>query len=259
MTHHAPVHIWRIIRNLKLSFLALVLMPVLVSAQAPGSQSHQAFAQKFTLSIEAEYLLDLPGDFDADSGKEWPLILFLHGAGERGDDLQKVAVHGPPKLAASHPALDPFIVVSPQCPEGERWDPVVLNHLLDHVIKKLPVDTSRIYLTGLSMGGYGTWALIGHSPHRFAAAAPICGGGDPIGIYLSKGSKREAIASLPVWNFHGSQDSVVPEKRSDVMVEAVTALGGDVRYTRYPNAGHDSWTATYSNPALYKWFLSHSR
>ena len=128
----------------------------------------------------------------------------------------------------------------------------MINGLVDEIIKKYEVDTSRIYLTGLSMGGFGTWSLASMHPERFAAIAPICGGGE---------SRRVArsLKNMPVWAFHGEKDTVVPAERSKEIVEALKANGGNVKLTLYPEVGHDSWTRTYDNPKLYEWFLKHSR
>jgi predicted peptidase len=145
----------------------------------------------------------------------------------------------------------PFIVVSPQCPAGEFWSADVLSALLDEVISNYGVDTDRIYVTGLSMGGFGTWLLAIAQPQRFAAIAPICGGGLP--------EKACLIKDLPVWAFHGAKDELVPIQRTQEMVEALQECGGNVRFTVYPEAGHDSWTQTYDNLELYDWFLQHAR
>ncbi len=196
-----------------------------------------------------EYLLYLPEGYGAGE-KEWPLVVFLHGAGERGDSLALVAIHGPPKLVREGRAF-PFILVSPQAPEGERWSVEYLSALLDEVESAYRVDENRIYLTGLSMGGFGTWAWVAEEPERFAAVAPIAGGGEPWAACAAK--------AVPTWAFHGAQDSVVPVERSREMVEALEACGGDIRYTEYPDATHDSWTATYDNPALYDWLLAQRR
>lgn len=181
-----------------------------------------------------------------------PLMLFLHGAGERGDDLSAVSKHGIPKRAAQGDDL-PFIAVSPQCPAESWWTAHLaeLSALLDAVKGRHPVDPDRVYLTGLSMGGYGTWALAAQSPETFAAAAPICGGGDP--------ETAPKLINLPIWAFHGAKDEVVPLERSEAMVDAVKQAGGNVQLTVYPEAGHDSWTETYDNPELYAWFLRHKR
>ena len=184
-------------------------------------------------------------------------MLFLHGAGERGSDINAVKRHGIPKLAEEGRHL-PFIAVSPQCPEHSTWsleahDVMVL---LDEVIRSHAVDTNRVYLTGLSLGGYGTWHLATLHPHRFAAIAPICGGG--VGLYGFP-ERVCALKDVPVWAFHGAKDPVVPLEESAKMVRALKECGGDVRFTVYPEAEHDSWTETYENPELYEWLLSHSR
>jgi predicted peptidase len=177
-------------------------------------------------------------------------MLFLHGAGERGDNLDDVKKHGPPKLISQKKDF-PFIVVSPQA--GRRgWDPRTLNRLLDEIIAKHRVDKDRVYVTGLSMGGYGTWSLATAYPERFAAIAPICGGGNP--------GNAKKIKNLPAWVFHGAKDTVVPLSRSEAMVDALKEAGStDVKLTIYPEADHDSWTESYNNPELYKWFLKQKR
>jgi predicted peptidase len=177
-------------------------------------------------------------------------MLFLHGAGERGDDLELVKKHGPPKLIEAGKNF-PFIVVSPQCLLGRWWEPVELAALLDEIVEQHKVDEERIYVTGLSMGGFGTWSLAAYQPARFAAIVPICGGGDPFLTML--------FAHIPAWVFHGAKDPVVPLERSEKMVEALRKLGGNVKFTVYPEATHDAWTETYANPQLYKWLLQRKR
>jgi predicted peptidase len=194
------------------------------------------------------YLLFLPERYETQ--EQCPMILFLHGAGERGSDLDWVKRYGVAKIVEEQSDF-PFIVASPQCPRSQYWSVQLLSDLLDEVIDTYRVDPDRVYLTGLSMGGYGTWYLAAAQPHRFAAIAPICGGGDP--------DEACKLKNLPVWAFHGARDSVVPESESKEMVEALKACGGNVKYTVYPEAGHDSWTQTYNNPALYDWFLQHRR
>jgi predicted peptidase len=147
----------------------------------------------------------------------------------------------------------PFICVSPQCPSHSYW-PVMndeLSTLLDEVIERYSVDTERVYLTGLSMGGYGTWHMSMLYPDKFAAIAPICGGGNPRLTYL--------IKDIPIWTFHGAKDTTVPIKETEDMVNALKDIGSSVKYTVYPEAKHDSWTETYNNPELYEWFLSHRK
>ena len=188
-----------------------------------------------------------------DGKTKFPLLLFLHGAGERGSNIEKVTVHGPPKLIKQGKQF-PFIVISPQCPKGSRWDPDALNAMLDQIIKSHAVDETRIYCTGLSMGGFGTWALGSSNPNRFAAFAPICGGGVDRTAFVSF-----EMAKKPVWVFHGDADSVVPLKESERMVKALKRRGGKPKFTVYKGVNHDSWTETYNNPKLYEWFLSHKK
>lgn len=231
-------------------------------AAAPHTNSIQ-MARQFKLTekrtLAAKYLLFLPQGYSANSKTTWPLILFLHGAGERGDDIWLAAKHGPPKEVTEHPDF-PFILVTPQCPQDQVWSDDVLMALLDEVIANCRVDTNRVYLTGLSMGGYATWNLGLRHPERFAAIAPVCGGGDVLPLVLAKGRKLEALQSLGVWAFHGAKDPVVPVQESQRMIEVLKRYGAtDLKLTIYPEAQHDAWTETYQNPELYKWFLHHRR
>ena len=222
-----------------------------MSPLPPGSQHSQTFEKTVTKTLSCNYLLFLPEDYSKKK-QRWPLIMFLHGAGERGSDLNKVKVHGPPKIVENQKDF-PFIVVSPQCPEDDWWtDKVeVLINLLDDIVARYKVDTERIYLTGLSMGGYGTWSLASAHPERFAAIAPICGGG--------KRFMAMRLKDIPVWVFHGAKDKTVPLKESEEMVNAIRNRGGNAKFTIYPDAGHNSWTETYNNQKLYDWFLEQSK
>jgi len=244
---------------MRLSRIALLLVVGLVpslgwAATTPTASSRQrpgALKKEITRMITVDYLLFLPAGYEEQKEKRWPLILFLHGAGERGDDLEKVKKHGPPKLVEQKPDF-PFIVVSPQCPESQYWIPDVLIALLDEIQKEYRVDPRRVYLTGLSMGGYGAWQMAAEHPGRFAAIAPICGGGRRI--------MALPLRNMPVWAFHGAKDPVVPPAESEEMIDALKRSGNrDVKLTVYPEAGHDCWTETYRNPELYEWFLAHER
>ena len=216
-------------------------------APKPGEQT----AQHFETKVGYDYLLYLPGDYDPSQAKAWPLMLFMHGSGERGTDIEVVKKHGPPKLVAAGKQF-PFILVSPQCPPNKWWEADTLVALLDDIQAKYHVDPDRIYVTGLSMGGFGTWDLVRHYPDKFAAIVPICGGGDPQFV------KR--YAHVPVWVFHGEDDHTVPIKRSEEMVDALKNAGDpEVKFTRYPGVGHDSWVKAYDDPELYEWLLSHKR
>jgi len=194
------------------------------------------------------YLISLPKDYDAD-GESVPLMLFLHGRGESYGLLSLVAKWGPPMMAAQGEPL-PFLVVSPQCPGDDSWSSETqqkrLIELLDHIVKNHNVDESRVYLTGLSMGGYGSWRLAADHPERFAAVAPVCGGGDP--------ADAEKLKTLPIWVFHGDQDRAVPFSKSVEMVDAIKAAGGEqIRFTSLEHIGHNCWSATYATPELYEW------
>ena len=222
------------------------------------TQTEQSFKKVIRTTASAQYLLHLPKEYQSRGPKRWPLIIFLHGAGERGTNLQAVTMHGPPKIVKSRPDF-PFVVVSPQCPPGERWNTDVLNALLDEILKKHKVDPKRVYLTGLSMGGFGSWSWAIANPERFAAVVPICGGGETIGLLLAPPKKVPLLKKLPIWAFHGAKDTVVRLSESEKMVDGFKAIGNQAKLTVYPEAGHDSWTATYDNPALYDWFLGHKR
>lgn len=252
---HSRLDLWR-------PLLAALLIHTCSHAQNVKTdqvQQVRKFTAELTRQVALDYLLFLPKGLEAQPDKRWPLLLFLHGAGERGSNVWLVAVHGPPKIVREKPDF-PFIVVSPQCPAGRRWLDEEVLALLDDVTAKYPVDKQRVYLTGLSMGGYGTWSLGLSHPERFAAIAPICGGGDPLKALLPDPAKVEALRSLPVWAFHGAKDPVVRLVESERMVDALRRFGcKEVELTVYPDADHDSWTATYANPKLYEWLLNHRR
>ncbi len=222
-----------------------------VSAEepTPGKQVPQSTTVKSDdASRELHYLLFLPKGYDAsDKTKQWPLMLFLHGSGERGENLELVKMHGPPKIVEAKPDFE-FIVVSPQCPKDSRWHASELLQLIEHVSKQHAVDSNRFYVTGLSMGGSGTWQLAAAEPQRFAAIAPICGRAD-----LASAPK---IKDLPTWVFHGAKDSATSVEHNKAIVAALKAAGGEPKFTLYPDAGHDSWTAAYDNPEFYEWLLA---
>jgi predicted peptidase len=241
--------------------LALVATFSAMKAKAQTSNpiSSATLDWKIARSGELKYLLYLPPDYSRTSDKRWPLLLFLHGAGERGTDVQRAAIHGPMSLVKQGTNF-PFIIVAPQCPAGQLWENEPLLQLLDEMEKKYAVDTKRVYLTGLSMGGYGTWKLGLAHPERFAALAPICGGGNMIDVILGPRDKPAAIKSLPIWAFHGAKDDVVPLSESERMVGQLKKLGvKDVKLTVYPEAKHDSWKEAYQSPELYEWLLKQSR
>jgi predicted peptidase len=238
--------------------------------QVPQSLTVHSGGKTDQGEVKLRYLLFVPKDYKP-NGEQWPLMLFLHGLGESSDDnLNLVKTHGPAKIVESRPDF-PFVLITPQLPPpkpkqpgkpmsqeelldlvDEAWDPDQLVQLLDHVGSNLNIDPDRVYVTGLSMGGYGTWRLAAKYPERFAAAVPICGGGNPA-------TMANGLARIPIWAFHGAKDDAVPLKESQQMVDAIKQAGGDVKLTVYPDLAHNSWTKTYDNPAVYDWLLSHRR
>jgi predicted peptidase len=201
-------------------------------------------------------------------GEKMPLILFLHGAGERGDDNAAQLKNCMKQFLAMQKKY-PSYIVAPQCPKGKKWNEVdwqAASHatpekpsdpfaslipLLESLQKELPVDAKRLYVTGLSMGGYGTWDLISRLPDTFAAAAPICGGGDE--------TKAAAIAKVPQWIFHGGADKVVKPERSRNMVAALKKAGAEPKYTEYEGVGHNSWDKAYAEPDFWPWLFSQKK
>ncbi|MGW3178889.1 carboxylesterase family protein [Kitasatospora sp. NPDC001119] len=197
------------------------------------------------------YLLSLPDGYQDGPGP-WPLLLFLHGALERGEDPAVLAAHGPVRQIAEGARL-PFVVLAPQCPAHSSWVAELssLAALLAEVEREVRIDPDRRYVTGLSMGGTGSWALAARYPRRFAAAVPVCGS------WLRESAPR--LTAVPVWTFHGEEDEVIPVSHTERLVDELRALGGPVRFTRYPGVGHDSWTRTYDDPEVYDWLLAQSR
>ena len=224
-----------------------VVFTIIIICIVFSNLTAQQSAQKFV--TETNYLLYLPDNYKSDTATKWPLLLFLHGGGESGNDIQKVKLHGPPKLADQGKKF-PFIIVSPQSEHG-GWDSENLYRLIQSVKKNYRVDEQRIYLTGLSMGGYGTWSLAMKHPEEFAAIAPVCGGGDTADAWK--------LRNLAVWCFHGAKDDVVPPSASENMVKATRRYNPSVRFTLYPDANHNSWDAAYSNDSLYQWMLSQEK
>jgi predicted peptidase len=210
-----------------------------------AKQEAQEFTEQVTIDVHARYLLYLPEGYGKE-GTKWPLVLFLHGSGERGTDLELVKKHGPPMLVEAGRQY-PFILVSPQCPEDEDWSVPVVRALVDRILERHSVDRSRIYLTGISRGGKGVWNTAIAYPDLFAAIAPICGWGDS--------TKVSVLKDVPTWVFHGKKDPVIAFEREERMVKNLEAAGGNVRFTAYPEAGHDCWTETYNNPEFCSWML----
>jgi predicted peptidase len=187
---------------------------------------------------------------DYNPRQSWPLIVFLHGASRRGADGEDMVGQGLGPAIAANPERFPCIVVMPQCPKGQRWDTAsnFIDTALDITMREFSVDQSRVYLTGCSMGGFGIFYYGSQRTALYAAMMPIAGGGRP--------EHSGALADVPVWVFHNAGDRIVPVKRSRTMVEALERVNGNVRYTEYPDPGHDAWTKTYNNPEIIDWLLS---
>lgn len=250
-------------------FVVLVLLSVNVFARP-----HETGFLNRTVQLSLEtyrYQVFVPADWNPH--QKWPVILFLHGAGERGDDGLLQTDVGIGHALRTHPADWPFVVVMPQCRRDKVWtDPDMQAQALaalDHAIKEFHGDPQRVYLSGLSMGGYGTWDLATKYPGRFAALAVICGGIEPLKdwprlrVTLTEDPKitdpfaetARRIGKIPVWIFHGAADPAVPVEQSRKMAAALQALHDDVRYTEYPAVGHNSWDNAYAEPELVPWLL----
>jgi predicted peptidase len=217
------------------------------------TQIPQHFEAQITQTVRLDYLLYLPADYGNDPMQRWPLILFLHGSGGRGSDLDLVRRDGGIAHHSENGHDLPFIVVSPQCPADSHWTLHLdaLNALLNDVAAHYGVDENRVYLTGMSLGGAGAWMLAGVYPERFAAVAPISARIVPLPL--------SRLRNLPIWAFHGEADDVIPVSEAQRTVDALKAIGGNVKLTIYPGVGHDLWAQVYNNPDLYAWFLSHKR
>ena len=174
---------------------------------------------------------------------QYPLVLFLHGAGPRGNDNRSHLIEVPARLTHEQwRTRFPCFLAAPQCPQGSHWTAQigVLVSLIEALCERYPIDRRRIYLTGLSMGGFGSWHLAADRPDLFAAVVPICGGGDP--------AQAERLADVPLWAVHGAADRVVPVASTRQMIDAIRQAGGDPKYTELPGVGHDCWTKTYQDP-----------
>ena len=211
----------------------------------PGSQ----VAREVTITptgkkVSVRYWQFVPADYDG--RKKFPLMLFLHGSGERGHNLELVKKWGPPRIVMRRQDF-PFVLISPQCPEDTRWNVDELYHLMDHVSGYLMIDQQRMYVTGLSMGGTGSWHMMDRYPELFAAGIPICGNG--------KSDSAKNLVNIPIWAFHGGADN---PSTSQLMIHQIEKAGGkNARLTIYPGIGHNSWSRTYANEGIYQWLLSH--
>jgi predicted peptidase len=249
--------------------LAILPAALLAFSAAPARADDEYEARGFKAGDQKlPYRLLKPEAYDPQ--KKYPLVVFLHGAGERGDDNKLQLKHVLPIFATKESREKyPCFVLAPQCPAEQKWSevdwgaksseqpkqpsaPMTLTlKAIAALEKEFSIDPARLYIIGLSMGGYGTWDVIVRHPEMFAAAVPICGGGDE--------TKADAIAKLPIWVFHGAKDPAVSVERSRNMVAALKKAGGSPKYTEYPDAGHDSWVPASKDPDLLPWLFSQKR
>lgn len=258
------------------STLSLILLAAFVALSC-----NTAFAEQATES-QADELADFEARvFDDGDGNTLPyrllapteaegprpVLIFLHGAGERGDENRRQLIHGKDLLLKAAQEFG-CIVIAPQCPKGDKWSNVDWSQgtitfadapsepmrltiaTLESLASEYDIDTNRIYIMGLSMGGYGSWDAVCRWPGRFAATAPICGGGDP--------AKAPLLVDTPVWAFHGDEDTVVSVDLTRAMVQAIKDAGGEPKYTEYPGVGHGSWVPAFAEPELLSWMTAQS-
>lgn len=220
-------------------------------------QQPLVFEKQITKSVRLKYLLTLPRAYTIDEMKRFPLILSLHGIGERGDNPADLKRHGLPQFLETQ-ADFPFIVVAPQCPPDSDWsiEMDALIALLQESKRTYRVDESRVFLTGLSMGGRGALQLAALQPHQFAALVPICPSHPEI---LKRPERLAQLKTIPMWFFHGAQDTIIPVEQSVRLVDELKSIGARVQLTIYPDAKHNSWQRTYSNLELYAWLLQQKR
>ncbi len=236
--------------------VALILTAFVVAGCATigggGSAETGMLSKTITVDgVERTYVVYVPPAYDP--SERWPVVMFLHGAGERGDDGVDQSTVGIGPAIEANPERFPCIVVMPQCPKNIMWTARYdeINGALDATLAEFNIDRSRMYLTGLSMGGYGTFMYGADNVDKYAAMAPICGGGR-----ITDAAK---LANVPMWVFHGDADPVVTPDKSRTMVEAIKAAGGDIQYTEYPGVGHNSWDNAYGDPELMSWMLSQTK
>lgn len=224
----------------------VILFVVLFVVSIPSFA--QQTAEQYIVTMD--YLQYLPDRYAQDTTKQWPVVIFLHGAGETGNDIEKVRGFGLSPLIEAGKKF-PFIVISPQTKTPGWKSEDVRDLLVNDLFVKLRIDPDRVYLTGLSMGGAGTWSTAMNYPELFAAVIPICGWGNEGGI--------SRLRNMPIWCFHGDMDEVIPVERSTVLINALKAINSQVKYTIYQGVGHESWTRTYANDSIYDWLLQHKR
>jgi len=234
---------------------SLLFLCFLFICQSCASQSSSKLVDAELNTIVEEklnYYLYYPKAYEAQQKEQFPLLLFLHGGGESGENLAEIKKNGPPKLIANGKDF-PFLILAPQNPNKNKWwNTRAVNQLLDSIIETNRVDPKRIYLTGLSRGGGAAWEMAVHYPEKFAALAVVCGMTPvPYASWIDK--------EMPIWVFHGEKDESIPISESEMMVARLEEMGYQVTFTRYPDVGHDSWVKAYAGNTLYDWFMEQKR
>ncbi len=256
-------------KRITLSGIMLLYALVLMNGSVYAGKNIEARVYESAKGDTMPYRILKPDNYDAD--KEYPLVLCLHGAGGRGTDNNSRGTEAFKVLSSKEVRSEyPAFLLTPQCPNGERWVDVkwkkgsysidnipisremeLVVEILDSVVEELSIDTDRVYVTGQSMGGYGTWDIVLRYPDRFAAAIPVCGAGDP--------SEAGAVADLPVWIFHGADDPTVPPSGAREMVKALKEAGGNPRYTEYPGVKHFSWEPAWKEDEIVPWLFKQEK
>ncbi|MCG3126203.1 MAG: hypothetical protein CHACPFDD_01033 [Phycisphaerae bacterium] len=239
--------------SIMITTLLLTIPPSAAQDSRPGERIAAGFLlRSLTIGNETfQYALWVPPGYNPD--KPWPLILFLHGSGERGSDGLLQTDVGLGAIIRRNGLRPPALIVFPQCRRDKDWGGEMAKMALrcvEETARDYAVDPDRLYLTGLSLGGAGTWGIGAALPDRFAALVPVCGFGNP--------NEAAKLAAVPTWVFHGGADDRVPVQRARDMVEAIRKAGGNIRYSELPGVGHNSWDDAYKNAELWKWLFAQS-
>lgn len=227
---------------------SLIILFLIISVLTKAQETKAEFKKEIKELQKISYILDFP---ENTKGKV-PLIVFLHGSGERGTDLEKVKAHSP--FTYKNLIKEPVAILAPQCPENEWWDTEAVYHLIKEIQKKYSIDDSRIYLTGLSMGGWGSWKLANEHPEMFAALAPVCA---PSDRWMKATAHK--YKDLPIKIFHGGNDDIVSPMTSIDMYQEIRKINNNVELIIFPDDNHNSWDSTYSDPAFYEWLLNQKK
>ncbi len=236
-------------KNHFIFIVGIILLQSCVGQQTP----HLIDAEMETVVTEKlSYYLYYPENYETEPEKKFPILLFLHGGGDSGDSLGAIKRSGPPKMIVEGKKF-PFLILAPQNPYQKKWwNTRAVNQLLDSIVATNRIDKKRIYLTGLSRGGGAAWEMAVQYPSKFAALAVVCGMTPvPYAAWIDK--------KMPIWVFHGEKDKSVPFTESETMVNRLQAIGYDVKFTKYPDVGHESWVKAYQTEELYEWFMQQQR